>query len=100
MLSRARLFVTPWTAAHQTSLSKRFPRQEWVAISFSRGFSKPRDQTQVSCISCFGRQILYHKHHLRSPVRQLVNIQFVHTLLIQGMSVYATLSKFKSHSIL
>ena len=30
---------------------------EWVAISFSRGFSQPRDQTWVSC---FGRQILYH----------------------------------------
>ena len=28
---------------------------EWVAISFSRGSSQPRDQTQVSCISgrCF-----------------------------------------------
>ena len=28
---------------------------EWVAISFSRGSSKPRDQTQVSCIAgrCF-----------------------------------------------
>ena len=24
---------------------------EWVAISFSRGSSQPRDQTQVSCIS-------------------------------------------------
>ena len=23
---------------------------EWVAISFSRGSSQPRDQTQVSCI--------------------------------------------------
>ena len=30
---------------------------EWVAISFSRGSSKPRNQTHVSCI---GRQILYH----------------------------------------
>ena len=29
---------------------------EWVAISFSRGSSWPRDQTWVSCI---GRQILY-----------------------------------------
>ena len=25
---------------------------EWVAISFSRGSSQPRDQTCVSCISC------------------------------------------------
>ena len=30
---------------------------EWVAISFSRGSSQPRDWTSVSCI---GRQILYH----------------------------------------
>ena len=30
---------------------------EWVAISFSRGSSKPRDQTQVSCS---GRRVLYH----------------------------------------
>ena len=30
---------------------------EWVAISSSRGSSRPRDQTYVSCI---GRRILYH----------------------------------------
>ena len=30
---------------------------EWVAISFSRGSSQPRDQTHVSYI---GRRILYH----------------------------------------
>ena len=33
---------------------------EWVAISFSRESSWPRDQTQVSWISCFGRWIHYH----------------------------------------
>ena len=33
---------------------------EWVALSFSRGPSWPRDWTSVSCISCFGRRILYH----------------------------------------
>ena len=33
---------------------------EWVAISYSRGSSPPRDQTCISCISCIGRQILYH----------------------------------------
>ena len=32
---------------------------EWIAIS-SRGSSWTRDQTRVSCISCIGRQILYH----------------------------------------
>ena len=30
---------------------------EWVAISYSRGSFQPRDRT---CISCIGRQILYH----------------------------------------
>ena len=33
---------------------------EWVAIPFSRESSQPRDQTQVSCVSCTGRQVLYH----------------------------------------
>jgi len=31
--------------------------REWVAISFSRGSSQPRDRTRVSCIS---RRIFYH----------------------------------------
>ena len=30
---------------------------EWVAFPFSRGFSQPRDQTQVSCIA--GRFFIY-----------------------------------------
>ena len=33
---------------------------EWLAISSSRESSWPRDQIQVSCVSCIGRQILYH----------------------------------------
>ena len=33
---------------------------ERAAISYSRGSSWPRNQTHVSCISCAGRQILYH----------------------------------------
>ena len=33
---------------------------EWVAISFSRGSSQPRDQTCISWFSCIGRQVLYH----------------------------------------
>ena len=38
---------------------------EWVAISFSRGSSWPRDRTHVSCI---GRQILYRWAIGRSPI--------------------------------
>ena len=33
---------------------------EWVAISFSKGSSPPRDWIHISCISCIGKQILYH----------------------------------------
>ena len=35
---------------------------EWVAIaiSSSRGCSRFRDRTHVSCVSYIGRQILYH----------------------------------------
>ena len=33
---------------------------EWVAISYSKEPSQPRDQTHVSCISYIDRWILYH----------------------------------------
>ena len=33
---------------------------EWAAISSSRGSFWPSDWTHISCISCLGRQILYH----------------------------------------
>ena len=33
---------------------------EWIAFPFSRGSFQPRHQIHVSCISCIGRQILYH----------------------------------------
>ena len=33
---------------------------DWVSISYSRRSSRPRDLIYVSCISCMGRQILYH----------------------------------------
>ena len=41
--------MTLWTIAHQGPLSMGFSRQE-VVIPFSRGSSRPRDWTQVSCI--------------------------------------------------
>ena len=36
---------------------------EWVAISYTRGSSQLRDRTCISCVSCFGRWILYHLCH-------------------------------------
>ena len=37
---------------------------EWVAIPFSRGSFWPREWTCVFYVSCIGRQLLYHSHHL------------------------------------
>jgi len=40
---------------------------EWVAMPSSRGSSQLRDQTCVSYVSCIGRWVLYHQHHLGNP---------------------------------
>ena len=58
LLSRVCLFATPCTVAHQAPLSMGFSRLrilEWVAISFSREYSRPRNRNWVTCIAgrCF-----------------------------------------------
>ena len=50
--------VAPLTVARQASLHLEFSRQVWVAISLSRGSSRVRDRTHISCASCIGRRIL------------------------------------------
>ena len=53
-LSCVRLFATPWTIAYHVPLPMGILQArilEWVAISFSRGSSQPRDRTPVSCIA-------------------------------------------------
>ena len=39
---------------------------EWVAISFSRRSSQPRDQTCIPYVSGIGRQVHFHWRHLGS----------------------------------
>ena len=54
LLSRVQLFGTPWTVAYQAPQSMEIFQArvlEWVAISSSRGSSRPRDWTQVSHIA-------------------------------------------------
>ena len=66
-------FVTLWTVARQAPLSMagilpgilQARILEWVAISSSKGSSRPRDGTCVSGISCISRWILYHYCHLK-----------------------------------
>jgi len=40
---------------------------EWIAISSSRGSSQLKDGIRFSYVSCIGRRVLYHWHHLLSP---------------------------------
>ena len=52
-LCHVQLFVTPWTVAYQAPPSMGFFQArelEWVAISFSRASSQPKDRTRVSHI--------------------------------------------------
>ena len=54
--------------------------QEWVAIPFSRGSSRPRD---LSWVSCIGRQILYPLSHQGS------SIYYIHTHICVSMFDWA-----------
>ena len=67
-LSRIRLFATPDCSPPGSSIHRILQARilEWVAISFSRGSSQPRDRTQVSRIAgrcfnlwarCLGKQV-------------------------------------------
>ena len=40
---------------------------EWVDMPSSKGSSWPRDWKCISYVSCIGRCVLYHGHHLGSP---------------------------------
>ena len=66
-----KLFLTLWdpidcslpgSSVHGISQARIL---EWVAISFSRRSSWPRDQT---CVSCIGRQILYRWATREAPL--------------------------------
>ena len=70
-LSHIQLFATPWTAAHQASLSMGLPQArilEWVAMTSSRGiFPTPESNPDLWCpLHC--RQVLYPLSHLGSPI--------------------------------
>ena len=79
-------------------LSMEFSRQEyWSGLPFShfRGSSQARGWTCVSCISCTGRQILYHfatweTHFIGYIVLFLLKSCHLH-LLMQILSFYSSL---------
>ena len=87
---------------------------EWVAISFSRGSSWPRDWTRVSCVSRIGRWILYHWatceasaadfREEMNTIRKEISLTFHFTHIPSSVSKYSTIppdsEKWKwSHSV-
>ena len=54
---------------------------EWVAICCSRESSQPKDWTLISCVSCIGKQILYHCTTWEAPTSILTEIKY-HMVLI------------------
>ena len=49
----------PWDSLGKNTGVESFPP--------SRGTSSPKDPTQVSCISCIGRQVAYHSATWKAP---------------------------------
>ena len=76
VLSHDQVFATLWTVVHQAHLSMGFSRQEYRVGCHSLLWGLfptqgPKDRTRVSYISCTGRWVLYHWHHLGRPVRMI-----------------------------
>ena len=60
------------TVARQAPLFKEFSRQEhWSGLPCPPPgeSSQPRDRSSISYVSCNGRCVAYHSHHLGSPLQ-------------------------------
>ena len=88
------LFGAPRTVDCQAPLPIECSRQEyWSRLPFptlgnlpySRESSRPWVQTRIPYVSCIGRWILYHYHHLGSPMLYLKNkIQYFQSSALPG----------------
>ena len=67
-LSHLLLFVTPWTTVH---LPFQEGILEWVAVSYSRESSQPKDWSCISWVSCTGRSILHYCPTWKAPQSSL-----------------------------
>ena len=67
LLSRVRLFATPWTVAYQASLSMGFSRQEqWSGLLFPPPGDLPDPGIEPTTLTspALASGILYHQRHL------------------------------------
>ena len=64
---------------------------EWVAISFSRRTSWPRDRTQVSCIAGWHFTVwATREHSLKSLTKMPKNVLWDHTLIFNELSILSS----------
>ena len=75
-------FVIPWTVALQAPLSMGFSRQEFggVFVPSSRESSRPKDWTNVSYISCIGRQVFTISNTWEAPFSFTIVLIFAHLI--------------------
>ena len=59
-----------------------------VAISYSRASSLARDKTNVSCISCIGRQILHHCATREAHARVISALQTVYQTSVSACLLF------------
>ena len=84
----------PMDCSCRASLSMGFSRQEcWSGCHFLlQGILPTQGLNPISCISCIGRQILYHCHYLGSPALKVLPLIYTIFNMKESESV--------SHSVL
>ena len=87
-MQAAQIFATPWTVALPGSFSVHGLFQarilEWVAISFYRGSSCPRDQTGVSCASCIASRF-FTAEPLGKPQERISSVRFSRSVVSDSL---------------
>ena len=69
---------------------------EWVTISFSRGFSQAKNWTHISCVSCIGRQILYHCTSWEAHILKWCKIKPTTKNILPGQAIIQIWGEIKS----
>ena len=93
--------ATPWTIAYQSGNPHGILQAkilEWVVISFSRGSSRPRDQTRVSCVSCTGRQDSFTTEPPGKPVCHNIHKYILHLCKYMPDSLAVPISLIKLYN--
>ena len=72
---------------------------EWVAMTFSRVSSQPRDQICVSYVSCLGRHVLYHQRHLGSPIDGYLQLKEMQDTESENVKVCISLQIYLTQSL-